>query len=155
MKHLTRAFCLFNILLLAGCAGNLFPSAGNQPILIESEPGAAEVYVMGEKIGVTPYPLSRREVFPNSYPKDKESLYGKVTLKKEGCADFTRPVSTEIVSQGLHAKLDCGDKMPSAAPATPNATVEQRLEKIRELLGKGLISEEEAGKARARILDGL
>ena len=148
--------------LVAGCsagdgANSLFPSAGNQSFQIESEPGGAEVYAMGEKVGVTPLQLDRKQVFPNVYPKEKESLYGRVTLKKPGCEDFTRPVSMKIASSGLRAELNCGDagQAASATPAqAPRAgeTVEQRLEKIRDLLGKGLISEDEAKRARERIL---
>ena len=121
---------------------------------------------MGKSIGVTPLNISPRDVFPNIYPKEKESLYGRVILKKAGCTDFTRTISTEISSAGLNAKLVCGDvnppsSMPVSSPAVSgdvphsSETVESRLEKIRDLLGKGLITGEEAKKARERILNDL
>jgi len=114
----------------------------------------SDVYAMGEKIGVTPLQLNRDKVFPNLYAKEKESLYGRVTLRKAGCLDFTRTISTEIGNNGLHAQMDCGDKNPAAAPHT-SETVEQRLDKIKDLLNKGLITEDEAKQARERILKEL
>jgi hypothetical protein len=162
LKRPAKAFAIFNILLVAGCSsmGNYFPSAGDNPFKIESAPSGAAVYVMGEKIGETPIMISHKDVFPNTYLKGKESVYGRITLKKEGCSDFTRTVSAEISNAGLRAKLDCGDMNP-ASPGTTrdaprsNETVEQRLGKIKDLLNKGLITEEEAKKARERILNDL
>jgi hypothetical protein len=165
LKCSGKALALFNLLLIAGCssmggAGNLFPAAGNNPIKIESLPSGAEVYVMGEKVGVTPLQISHKDVFPNTYPRDKESVYGRIILKKEGCSDFTRTVSAEISNAGLHAQLDCGDINPASSSTSRDAprsseTVEQRLDKIKYLLNKGLITEEEAKKARERILNDL
>lgn len=162
MKRSAKALILFNFLLMAGCSGtgSFFPTSGDQAIGIDSIPPGVDVYVMGEKIGVTPLQVSRKDVFPHIYPREKESVYGKITLKKEGCADYTRIVSTEIVSNGLHAQLDCGDKRTAPSPASVAApvtgeTAEQRLEKIRDLLNKGLITEEDAKKARERIVNEL
>jgi hypothetical protein len=163
LKHTGKTLALFSLLLAAGCSssggtGNLFAAAGDRPIKIESIPPGADVYVMGENIGVTPMMLKRDRVFPNLYPKEKESLYGKVTLRKAGCLDFTRTISTAIGNYGLHAQLDCGDMGPASISATASRareTVEQRLDKVKDLLGKGLITDEEAKKARERILNGL
>lgn len=167
LKNTAKTLVLCSSLLLAascsspGGMSNLFPSAGDNPIKIESDPSGAEVYVMGAKAGVTPLQLTREDVFPNLYPKDKESLYGKVTLRKAGCADLTRTVSSEVSSYGLHAKLDCGGDKPAPAAAagistgSSSETAEQRLGKIKELLDKGLITEDEAKKARERILNEL
>ncbi len=151
--------------LTTGCSStggmnNLFPAAGDNPIKIESEPSGAEVFVMGEKLGVTPLKISHQDVFPNIYPREKLPLYGRVTLKKAGCADFTRTISTEISNAGLRAQLDCVNMSPASSRAFmeaphANESVEQRLDKIKELLNKGLISEEEAKKARERVLNDL
>ena len=158
---------LFSLLLASACSStdggiNLIQtqSAGNNPINIESEPAGAEVYVMGEKIGVTPLKINPQDVFPITYPKEKESFYGKVTLKKAGCSDFTKTVSMQITNVGLHAQLQCGITNPASSPTTKAApaiseSVEQRLEKIKDLLNKGLITEEDAKKARARVLNDL
>jgi hypothetical protein len=170
------------LLLLAGCATidkagdsvkDLFAGNAQDSIQIESEPPGADVYVMGKNVGATPLSLSRKDVFPLTYPKEKESLYGSVTLKKPGCADYAKPVSAGVLDKGLKATLACGDtapvaprtaKMPpapmpeqaqpAAAPAASDA-VEQRLEKIKRLLDKGLINEDEAKKARERVLNDL
>jgi hypothetical protein len=113
---------------------------------------------------VTPIQISRKDVFPNTYPREKVSEYGRVTIRKAGCADLTRTISGEIGSNGLRAKLDCGDTHPASPPAistqpsstqTSGETAEQRLGKIRDLLNKGLITEDEAKKARERILNEL
>jgi hypothetical protein len=164
-KRSAKAFVLFNLLLVAGCSsmggtGNLFPAAGDNPIKIESDPSGAEVYVMGEKAGVTPLQISHKDVFPITYAKGKESVYGRITLKKAGCSDFTRTVSAEISNAGLHAQLDCGDMYPASSRTSREAprnseTVEQRLDKIKDLLNKGLITEDEAKKAREHVLSDL
>jgi hypothetical protein len=164
-----RAPVLFTLLLLVGCSSmdgasgdvkNILQtqSTGINPIRIESEPSGAEVYVMGERIGVTPIKISPREVFPNTYRKEQESLYGKVILKKAGCSDFTRTVNTKIANVGLLAQLECGDWNPprkSREASDAGESVEQRLGKIKDLLNKELITEEEAKKARARVLNEL
>jgi hypothetical protein len=165
LKLTGKAIFLFNILLVAGCSStgggnNLFPSTADNLIKIESDPSGAEVYVMGEKLGMTPIKISQNDVFPNTYPKEKESVYGRITLKKAGCSDFTRTVSVEIRSVGLHAQLDCGDIHPAASRTSRDAPrsiepVEQRLGKIKGLLDKGLITEEEAKKAREHVLNDL
>ncbi|MGA8864633.1 MAG: PEGA domain-containing protein [Gallionella sp.] len=137
---------------------------------MESDPSGATVYVMGENIGVTPVEISQKDVFPTVYPGDKVSLYGKVTLRKAGCADLTKTINGNIIANGLRAKLDCANPAavapapalpasaapaPSVVPPPAKETVEQRLDKIKELLDKGLISDDEAKKARARILNEL
>ena len=162
LKQTGRTVVIFSLMLAAGCsstggAGNLFPAVGDKPIKIESIPTGAEVYVMGENIGMTPFQISHEDVFPNIYPHEKESLYGRVTLKKAGCADLTRTISTEISSNGLRAQLDCKDSSPKQSGAAPvvSETIEQRLNRIKDLQSKGLITDEEAKRARERILNEL
>lgn len=169
MNHSRKFIALFTLLFTAGCSstegmsnsvGNLFRSTEDQPIKIESKPSGAGVYVMGQKLGVTPLAISRKDVFPLTYPKEKESEYGKVTLMKEGCLDFAKTVSPKIIDAGLHVQLNCGDSTPISSPTSSDAprvseTVEQRLGKIKDLLNKGIITGEEAEKARARVLNDL
>lgn len=175
LKRSGKALVLFPLLLAAGCSsvdsvenglGHMFQSTSNNPIRIQSDPSGADVYVMGEKVGVTPLKLEQNAVFPNTYPKDKESLYGVVTLKKAGCSDYTKTVNAKIINVGLKARLDCGDLNPvvttqqggsyrAAAIPRQTETVEQRLAKIKDLLDKGLISEDEAKKAREHVLNDL
>ena len=177
-------FVCFALSLAAGCsstegmhnarADDNVSHAEESVIKIDSEPSGADVFAMGQKIGTTPLTVNTKEVFPRTYPKEKESLYGKLTFKKEGCSDLTRSVSPKLIV--LRGQLDCGTPKPvaqesskgtsevSVAPATQesskgasgaNATVEQRLTKIKDLLDKGLITEEEAKKARERVLNDL
>jgi len=128
-----NSLAMLGLALIEGCTfgGNMFPPAGNNPIKIDSVPAGAEVYVMGDKVGITPIEIRRDQVFPNIYPNEKLPSYGRVTLKKSGCADYTTPIGGEISSMGLHAKLDCGEvsAAPVVAPGS-NGTVEQRLEKV-------------------------
>jgi len=164
---LKKTPALFGLLLAAGCSstgslGNLVQvqAAGNNPIRIESDPAGADVFVMGEKIGVTPLEINPNVVFPTTYPKEKESLYGKVTLKRAGCSDLTKDVDIKTTNVGLHAQLQCGDIGPAPARTSREApgasqSVEQRLQRIKDLLDKGLITEEEAKKARERVLNDL
>ena len=167
LNRLKETVLLMPLLLAAGCSSTdggrdliQMESAGNNPINIESEPSGAEVFVMGESVGVTPLKIYTKDVFPITYPKEKESLYGKVTLKKGGCSDFTKTVSMKVTNVGLHAQLVCANMIP-VSPQTSkdvprvNESVEQRLEKIRDLLNKGLITDEEAKKARERVLSDL
>lgn len=85
LKRSVKVLVLFNLLLVAGCSstGDMFPAAGNNPIKVDSVPTGAEVYVMGDKVGVTPLEISRKDVFPNTYPSNKESLYGRIILKRK------------------------------------------------------------------------
>lgn len=176
LKRSGKALVLFPLLLAAGCSsvdsvsndlGHMFSSKSGGPIRIESNPSGADVYVMGEKVGVTPLKIEQKDVFPNTYPKEKESLYGQVTLKKAGCSDYTKTVNAKILDVGLKAKLDCGDLNPDGTRGGASQgvrsepiprlseTVEQRLEKIKDLQNKGLITEEEAKKAREHVLNDL
>ena len=170
LKRSTLA--LVPLLFAAGCSsvdgvehdlGNLFASTADNPIRIQSEPSGADVYVMGKKVGVTPLKISQNDVFPTNYSKDMQDLYGKVTLKKEGCSDYVKTVNTKIVNVGLKAKLDCGQPAATmqgaapqyAMPARISKTVEQRLEEIKDLQSKGLITDDEAKKAREHVLNDL
>lgn len=161
LVHSAKTLALISIVFATGCSstggGSNFTLDGDNIFKIESNPSGAEVFVMDEKVGETPMSIHQRDVFPSIYPREKESLYGKVILKKEGCADFTRSVSLEISSNGLSAKLDCEDGNPgtSAEVARSGETAEQRLEKIKDLLSKGLITEDEAKKTRERIINNL
>ena len=171
LKRSTLA--LVPLLFAAGCSsmngvehdlGNLFASTADNPIKIQSDPSGADVYVMGKKVGTTPLKISQADVFPTTYPKDMQDLYGKVTIKKEGCSDYVKTVNTKVVNVGLKAKLDCGQNSPEAQQASGapqymaprmSKTVEQRLEEIKDLQNKGLITDDEAKKAREHVLNDL
>lgn len=126
---------------------------------VSSDPSDAAIYAMGEKIGLTPMKLQSSALFPEIYDTGKQSLYGKVLIKKEGCADFMHSVNQKSLSDGPNAKLDCGNNTPmqkyNTTPPKLPKEAEQRLEYIKELLDGGLITEEEAKIVRARIIDTL
>ena len=172
MKRSGIAIALLPLLLATGCSSvgkmgsdivNTFQSDSNTSIKIDSNPTGADVYVMGEKVGITPLKIEQSLVFPNTYPKEKESLYGKVTIKKAGCSDFTQEVSAKSLAVGIKPKLDCGDLAASAAASQParavaprlSESVDQRLQHIKSLLDQGLITDEEAKTARKHVIDDL
>jgi hypothetical protein len=174
---MTRISCLLAplaVVLAAGCA-----PIGAKPgrVDVTSYPAGADVYAMGSKVGVTPLTLDQDVIFPLTYPGEKQALYGVVELRKAGCADARRSVSTRALARGIHVKLDCGAASPAtpassqAQPAPPAAPVnaqvpptpvakekpgiELRLRQVQDLRDKGLITEQEAEEIRRRILDEL
>jgi hypothetical protein len=111
--HVVRWSVLSLALLLSACHG-----LGAKPgkVSVTSEPVGAEVWVMGAKVGETPMILDENLVFPLTYPKDKQALYGMVELRKAGCASSTLSVSAKKVERGINAQLDCGQAAPKPAP---------------------------------------
>lgn len=171
----TRSSVLTLALLLSACA-----ALGDKPgkLSVKSEPSGAEVWVMGAKVGETPLVVDEGLVFPLTYPKDKQALYGLVELRKAGCVSSTLSVSAKKVERGINAQLDCGVAAPKPAavmsapvsvvpvvPAAPaestkpmvieGASIEARLRRVTELRDKGVISEQEAQVIRQRILGEL
>ena len=138
--------------LVSGCTG-WGPQADR--VQVQSDPPGAHVYVMGEKVGVTPLSVPQELIFPNTYPPDKQELYGTVTLRKLGCADSVRRVSTGAVSRGIDVKLECRSAGAGRDDTTGAEPLEQRLRRLKDLQDKGLITEKEAAEARRRILSEL
>lgn len=144
---------LITSVLVSGCAW-WGPQADQ--VQVQSDPPGADVYVMGEKVGVTPLSVPQDLIFPVTYPAAKQDLYGTLTLRKTGCVDSVRRVSTGAVSRGVHVKLECGttgagrdEAKGSAAGAEP---LEERLRRLKDLQDKGLITDEDAAEARRRML---
>jgi len=150
MNGFRGALVLFALSLAAGCssmdsghderAGDSLSPAEQSAIKIDSEPPGADVFAMGEKIGATPLVISFREIFPSTYPKEKESFYGKVTFRKAGCSDLTRTVSRKLIV--LRGELECGGPKTTAQESSKSipdadATADQRLTKSKDLSGKG------------------
>jgi hypothetical protein len=154
-KHVLLSTSFFGLTLLQGCV----PLRSNSDtITVESDPPGAEVHVMGKKTGVTPLEIRQVEVFPLTYSPEQQSLYGTIMLRHAGCRDYTQRVTTTAYGKGINAKLDCGQKPAEAARSDRNQAdtpIEKRLQKLKELLEKGLITEEEAKATRRRILEGL
>lgn len=175
LRRLSGLLAALLVALASGCA-----PMGTKPgrIDVSSDPAGADVYVMGEKAGVTPLTVDQDAIFPLTYPAEKQALYGVVELRKAGCLPARQNVGTRAVSRGLRVKLDCGEgaraetpasrqTQPAApaasaneqAPATPvvkqTPAIEQRLKQVQELRDKGLITEQEAQEIRQRILGEL
>ena len=158
------------VLLLQGCS-NLSALSKHGEIAVDSEPSGASVYVMDKVLGSTPLVVRHQDVFPVVYAPDQQDLYGMVILKKDGCQDYLQRVNSTILKKGVKAKLDCTEvateqtsiqipqvDQPSIqvpAPAPTPASIKQRLIRIDEFHQDGLITDEEYGAARRRILDEL
>ncbi len=155
-----RRFRLVTVLLAAilspACA-----TLGSHPgqINVTSEPAGAEVYVMGEKLGVTPLTVNQNAVFPPAFPAEKQALYGNIELRKPGCKDSVQPVSTRVLAKGVHIRLECeggeGGSPAALRQAEPGASMESRLRRVQELRDKGLITDQEARDIRQRLLNEL
>ena len=92
---------------------------------------------MGKSVGETPLKIKQMDVFPTVYDQDKKNLYGIIQIKKPGCQDFNKRVSSGVVGKGIDAKLDCGTKSTGqpammAPEQTPEHTPEQTPEKTPE-----------------------
>lgn len=145
MKQTVLVSVIFvSLTVLHGCG-----SVKSDPdmITIASEPMGANVFVMGNRIGVTPLTIRQEIVFPLTYDPDKSGLYGAIVLRKTGCKDFQQRVSSSDYRYGIMAKLDCGQHTTES--------VEQRLRQLQDLHTKGLITDDEEKAARKRILDGI
>lgn len=154
------------VLLLHGC-GYTIATPKNGAIAVDSEPSGATVYVMGKLQGDTPLAVQLQDVFPIVYAPDQQDLYGMVILKKDGCEDYLQRVSSAIMTNGVKAELDCtevaAEQTPtqrtqgnqSDIPVSEPTSLKQRLIRLDELHQDGLITDEEYGAARRRILDEL
>lgn len=142
-------FCL--VFLLISCAGNPAGSVGGERLKVKSKPVGAEVYVMGELLGLTPLELSVSKVFPVVYPPEKQKLYGHVVLMREGCETKRVSLSTQRLARGIHVQLVC---QPSGVADTVDVKLDgkQSLQALQRLLKDGFINELEYQMIRQRIL---
>ncbi len=149
---------LLGLTVLSGCAG-LTPRTA---VTIDSDPQGASVRVSGKLVGVTPVTLDIDTVFPNHWTDkadpDEEGIafYRRmetVDITKDGCELYTKRFMSEDVMKDHKITLRCDPNY--RAPATAEGGVEQRLRRLDELRGKGLISDEEFNEQRRRILNTL
>lgn len=182
--HAQMLFPALIAALLAGCGSIASVTSDYQPdkhILIESVPSGAAIYLMGRKTGTTPMEIRERDIYPVSYSHDVEQYYGKVVLRRDGCAVYTRRLSRADVNRGLVASLDCGDTVtttPARRPAGPGEATgleqgqqtspgidaspvslpEQRIRQLRllqQLLDEGVLTAEEEKQLRRRLLNAM
>lgn len=141
---------------LPGCADI---KSNPDMISVESDPPGATVYAMGKSLGVTPLDIRQRDVFPPTYRLDQEPLYGLIVIRYAGCRDYTQHADIDAYRKGIKAKLECGEQKPADALRAPQknetSSIEKRLQLLKELQDKGLITEDEAKASRKRILEGL
>lgn len=166
-EHCTRFVSIVGgVLLLHGCS-NFSALSKHDEITVDSEPSGASVYVMGKVLGSTPLVVRHQDVFPVVYAPDQQDLYGMVILKKDGCQNYLQRVNSTILKKGVKAKLDCTEVDAEQAstqipqgnqpgiPVPAPTSLKQRLIRLDELHQDGLITDEEYGAARRRILDEL
>lgn len=166
-QHCTRFASIAGVvLLLQGCS-NFSALSKHGEFAVDSEPSGASVYVMGKVLGSTPLVVRHQAVFPVVYAPDQRDLYGMVILKKDGCQDYLQRVNSTILKKGVKAKLDCTEVAAGQAstqipqgdqtgiPVPVPTSLKQRLIRLDGLHQDGLITDEEYGAARRRILDKL
>jgi hypothetical protein len=156
-------------LAVGGCLGGSPLVSGGGSTRVESVPSGAEVFVMGERLGITPLAVADARIFPIQYPRELSALYGKVLLRHPGCEDLVRAIDLRATNEGLNGILACGGAAepsdrgapasaanPVAAPVPPGADAprptEERLAQIEALRRDGLIGAEEAHALRDRVL---
>ena len=162
---------LFNA--MTACAADLKVKR----ISIESTPAGAEVGTIIGKHGVTPLTITERDIYPNTYPDEKLSLYGKVIVSKPGCRPITRRVTLDDIKDGLKIQLECTEsaavantevaektkmiqktRQSSVPTVDPEPLSDRRLRQLKvlnELLEDSLISAEEEQAIRKRIFERL
>jgi hypothetical protein len=161
---MNRQLTLAVIVALLGTACRAHPPyTVSSGFMVSSQQQGAVVSAMGQPLGRTPLPVTRRQVFPISYPEALQSEYGKVTLHYPGCVPHQTTVNNTILKEGLAARLQCSssDKaVPEKAtqvhrtPIIPGST-RQRLLELQELYEAGLVTEKEYHDKRRAILDAL
>lgn len=93
---------------------------------------------------------------------------GVLMVKMDGCEDFTLQVNDYILSNPIHAELVCNDKITPDAKskgnlgvkspvgesfASPQSGIEVRLNELKNLYERGVITAEEYSETRERILN--
>lgn len=149
--------------LISGCTMQPTKSPeARTAVLIDSEPQGASVRVSGKLIGVTPVKANIDDVFPMHWTSRVETdeegfaFYRRmemVEISKEGCELYSKRYMDKDLLTDTRVTLKCDPNYK--APAVAEDGVEQRLRKLDELRGKGLISDEELREQRQRILNTL
>lgn len=157
------------VVLLQGCAGT--PVTADKPADVTSNPSGAMVYADGVKLGETPLRHRLYDAFSASWKGMTYQAQGVLMVKLDGCEDYTLKVSDAILSQPIHAELECNGViepqkstatvMPqsstekSTAVVMPQSKTEKRLGELEALYKKGIITSEEYKENRKRILSEL
>lgn len=151
------------LLLLLGAAVVLTGACtSGHMITIASEPSGAEILANEKPIGKTPRTIVPDEVFPPRWIGGSYLVRGNLALQKEGCRKFGMEVNDTVLSKDIRVTMDCDGtaQQPAAAAAGParsstDQDVEQRLQKLKALYDKGVITGQEYRDQRQRILDAI
>ncbi|MBT3203673.1 MAG: SHOCT domain-containing protein [Gammaproteobacteria bacterium] len=143
--------------LISSCSGIPLLSEHKNNIPVDSIPTGASIYVMGKFHSTTPSVVNQYSIHPITYNKEDESLYGRITIKHEGCQEKSVIVNSQIISSGLKTTLDCTEKTQTVTKQQDNTdkSVVQRLQQLQTLKDEKLISDEEFREIRIRILDSI
>jgi hypothetical protein len=164
-----------SLLLLQGCGSR-------KPITISSQPEGADIIADGRNIGKTPMEISQDDIFPPRWHGTSYMVKGKLELKKAGCEPVSMNIDDMKLSKNINADLKCrpgtastpaasepavaqpqpkepanGNTSIVTQPVKPKTTdaIEQRLNRLKELRDRGVISAKEYAVQRKRILDSL
>jgi hypothetical protein len=161
----TAGMILSVSILLYGCAGS--STKHQKPPNVTSNPSGAEVYADGKKLGVTPLHYKLFKAFPASWKDAMYQAHGVLTVKLDGCNDFILEVNDYVLSNPIHAELECNevdksvssttdtqdkDKAVVAPAVKPVSETEQRLKELEDLYSQGVITKDEYNTTRKRIL---
>lgn len=136
---------------------------GSADLRIESDPSGASVETVTGQLGTTPLTVAQRDLYPNRYPPQRTALYGKVIIRRAGCADLVRRVTLDDIREGLRVRLTCSTAAAGAATGLPPSAPEpaqpgparrlRQLQVLQELLDDGVISAQQENELRRRILE--
>ena len=156
---------IISAMVLQGCSGSSVKEQNQANVT--SNPSGATVYADILEIGKTPLRHDLYDAFPAGWQNATYQAQGVLSVKKEGCEDFTLKVSDYILSKPIHAELKCNSISKSeksapedkgATPATqiaPSSGTEKRLNDLEALYKKGVITKDEYTSTRKRILNEL
>lgn len=159
------------IILLPACSNNPFRSdqtdSGKKGriITVTSSPAGATVRANGTNLGETPLKVNIDKSFPYKWMRAEDygvvrRVSGKLTIEKNGCDEYTVPVSHAAPADDINVTLVCTGEKPTPTPAEtadpgiPEDT-ERRLKKLGKLHRDGIISTDEYQQHRDRILGEL
>lgn len=147
------------LLLLQGCAGSSVKQ--QETPTVTSSPSGATVFANGLEIGKTPLKRNLFDDFPAGWQGAVYTAQGVLMMKMAGCKDYQLKINDRILSQPIHAELECNKvsatetSPPVAAPQKETKETEARLKKLEALYQKGLVTKEEYKMTRERILNEL
>ena len=161
-----KLLLISTVITIQGCSGSTIQEEG--PASVTSNPSGAEVYANGQKLGETPLHYKLYKAFPAGWKNMMYQAQGVLMVKMDGCEDFILQVNDYVLSKPVHAELVCSDKITPDAKskgilevkspvgesfASPQSDIEDRLNQLKDLYKRGVITTEEYSETRERILN--